>query len=244
MLFRAFRGLVVGLALSGLNFVGALLTLLALGGLEEWSRSQFLGLFGVFEVARGLSFLVCPNIWRLPIAEVNTGRRTRVRLAASTVLAPHWGAAANCLAGVILCGVALAQAGATAVTLLLPLEVVFCVGIYISASLLAARLGVAHPERDVFFFVLKRPGHEDHEYPGISAGAMCVQFVLGIGTFPAVKLLSSSVLYRPEFAPSAGLLAWTGAIAALLGTAAFAAWNGRLAWRAPREQQREAERFA
>ena len=244
MVLRAFRGLVVGLALSGLNFAGALLTLLALGGLDAWSRAQFLGLFAVFEVSRGLAFLVCPNIWRLPVAEVNTGRRARVRLAASTVLAPHWGAAANCLAGVILGVVAVVDAGATGATLLLPLEVIFCVAIYVSASLLAARLGVAHPDRDVYFFVLKRPGHEDHEYPGISAGAMCVQFVLGIGTFPAVKLLPSSVLYRPEFAPSIGLLVGTGAIAALLAAAAFSAWSGRLAWRAPREQQREAERFA
>lgn len=234
----------LGLVLSALNFAGALLTLLALGGLDEWSRIQFLGLFAVLEVSRGLAFLVCPNIWRLPVAEANTSRRTRVRLAASTVLAPHWGAAANCLAGMILGVIALVDAGGSAATLLLPLEVAFCVAIYVSTSLLAARLGVAHPERDVYFFVLKRPGHEDHVYPGMSAGAMCVQFVLGIGTFPAVKLLPSGVLYRPEFAPSVGLLAWTGAIAALLGAAAFAAWNGRLAWRAPREQQREAERFA
>src|SRR5690606_6443581 len=102
---RAFRGLALVFVLTFLNFVGILLTLTALGGLEPWTVYQFLGLFGVVEASAGLSNIIAPNIWRLPVAEMGTSRRTAVRLAASTVLIPHWGAAGRAAAGLVLIGV-------------------------------------------------------------------------------------------------------------------------------------------
>jgi hypothetical protein len=96
----------------------------------------------------------------------------------------------------------------------------------------------------VFFIVLRRPRRDDHEFEGFSTAALVVQFFLSIGTFPAVKLLPSRILYQPQFAPSLSLLGWTAILAAATVLAAVLAWSGRISWRAPRAQQREAEEFA
>ena len=88
---RAFRGLALVFVLSFLNLTGVLLTATVLGGIAPWSSWQFIGMFGVVEAASGLANVVSPNIWRLPIAELQTSRRTDVKLAASALLIPHWG---------------------------------------------------------------------------------------------------------------------------------------------------------
>ena len=107
----ALRGLALGLALSVLNFVGALLTLLALGGLGDWAPAQFIGLFGLLEVATGVAFVVGPNVWRLPVASAELEPRTRVRLALSTVLIPHWAVGVKSVAGLALLAWAAVQEG-------------------------------------------------------------------------------------------------------------------------------------
>jgi hypothetical protein len=61
---RAFRGLVLVFVLSFMNLVGVLLTATVLGGIAPWTRWQFIGLFGVVEVASGLANVLSPNIWR------------------------------------------------------------------------------------------------------------------------------------------------------------------------------------
>ena len=114
----------------------------------------------------------------------------------------------------------------------------------LALSAAVARLGVARPDLDVFTIVIQRPGHPDRPLPGISIGGLVIQLAINIGAFPAVKLMPPSVLYRPEVGPSPAFL-WGGlALAALLVLAAWAAWRGRIAWHAPREQQREAEELA
>jgi hypothetical protein len=238
----AFRGLILGLVLSVLNLAGAFLTLLAFGGLGEWTGPQFLGCFGLLEVATGVAFIVCPNIWRLPVAEANT--EVEVRLAASTLFIPHWAAGVKGVAGAILMGYAAASEGIGPGTALLAVEAALIVLSFAALSLVAARAGVARPDVDVVQFIVKRPGHPDRELPGASIGALIVQMLLNIGAFPAVKLLPPSILYRPDYAPAPGLLGWSAAAAAGLTAAAFMAWRGRFAWQAPREQQREAEEFA
>ena len=60
-------------------------------------------------------------------------------------------------------------------------------------------------------------------------------------TLPAVKLLLPGVLFGPELRPAAAALAAAAGAAALFAVLAAAAWAGRIQWRAPREQQREAE---
>src|SRR5690349_17441688 len=89
---RAFRGLFVPLALSLTSFVGLLLTAISLGLAEEWTAWQFSGLYGVADAASGLASIVLPNIWHLPVTEVETSRMTRTKLAVSAVFLPHWGA--------------------------------------------------------------------------------------------------------------------------------------------------------
>jgi hypothetical protein len=56
--------------------------------------------------------------------------------------------------------------------------------------------------------------------------------------------LKPDTLYQPELGPSTALLGWTVAAAGVLVCAAVLVWWGRIAWHAPREQQREAEKLA
>jgi len=103
---RAVSGLFLTYVLSFVNLVGIIVTLIALGGLEPWSRWQFIGAFGVLEAASGLANVISPNIWRLPVAEVQTSKRTQIELAGSTLLIPHWAALARFAAGAVLIAVA------------------------------------------------------------------------------------------------------------------------------------------
>lgn len=241
-MFRALRGLALGLTLSVLNLFGAFLTLLALGGLGEWTGTQFVGLFGLLEVATGAAFVIGPNVWRLPVAATALEPGTTTRFAASTILIPHWAGGVKSLAGAGLATWAAAHEGVTPATAGVLLVIVFTCAVSVALSMLFARAGCARPDIDVFQVTVNRPGHRPLELPGMSWGASFVQALLNILTFPTVKLLPPSALYQPEMAPSPELLGWFGGVAVVLTVGAFAAWSGRLAWRAPKRQQREAER--
>lgn len=238
---RAARGLVVGLALTALNFFGCLLTVIALGGLGEWSTGQFVGLFGLIEGSTGLAFVFGPNIWRLPVAEATTSDRTKIRLALDTIAAPHWAAAAKAFAGyALLVGAAVTEG----VALATPLVAVVSLLIFatsIALSMIVARWGVARPGLDVVQFSIHRPGRDDRLLPAFSIGAVLMQFLLNILVFPTVKIAPPSILYQPEIAPSMETLAVLSAVAALSTGGALLAWRGRLSRHAPREQRLEQE---
>ena len=237
---RAFRGLALVFLLSFVNLVGVIVTATALGGAEPWSRWQFVGMYGVLEVASGLANVISPNIWRLPVAELQTSRRTDVALAASAMLLPHWGGLARSVAGLVLIALTARHEGVGPVTAgLLPFVLALAVSI-LALSAILAWLGVARPDIDVVQFVV-RWGLRDKELPPISIGASVLQFLLAIATIPAVKIFPPSVLYQPEIGPSAGALLATFGVSAALGGIAFLLWSGRLEWKAPAEQQREAE---
>jgi hypothetical protein len=239
---RAFRGLALGFTLSVLNLAGAFLTLLALGGLGRWTGIQFIGLFGLLEVATGAAFVIGPNVWRLPVAASELEPGTRLRFAASTVFIPHWAGGVKSIAGFGLVVWAAAHEGVSPGTpwvLLVIIDVCLtCVG----ASMIFARLGCARPDLDVFQVTVRRPGHAPIELPGMSLGASFVQALLNIMTFPSVKLLSPEALYRPALEPSPRLLLVFTAIGLSVTAISVAMWWDRLAWRAPRRQQREAEK--
>jgi len=241
---RPIRGLILGFALSFVNLAGAFLAVMALGGLGAWSDWQFIGFFGLLEVASGLAFVFGPNVWRLPVAEANTSNRTAIRFAARTVFIPHWAAGAKCVAGLAMLAFAAARAGIGPATLGLPLIVILIAAAILAASAAVARLGVARPDLDVVHIVVERPGNEPVRLPGISLGGIVIQLVINIGAFPAVKVLSPDVFYRPEIGPSPGMLYVTLAAALGMSAAALLAWKGRVSWRAPVEQQREAEQAA
>lgn len=237
---RAFRGLAIVFTLSFVNLIGVIVTVTALGGLAPWTRWQFIGLFGALEAASGLANVISPNIWRLPVAELETSRRTDVKLAASTLLLPHWGGLARTAAGVVCLAIAawhdgLGPASAALVPFLLGLAAVI-----LGISAVLAWGGVARPDVDVLQFVV-RWGRRERELPPISIGASVLQFLLAIATIPAVKLLPPSALYQPELGPSTGALAATLAVAALLMAVVYVLWSGRIELRASAEQQREAE---
>jgi hypothetical protein len=238
---RAVRGLLLGFILSCVNLLGAFLALLALGGLGAWSGWQFIGFFGLLEVATGIAFVFGPNVWRLPVAEANTNDRTAIRFAASTIFIPHWAAGAKCGAGLAMLLVATVRAGVGPATVALPvLAGLIAVGV-LALSAAVARLGVARPDLDVLHLVIKRPGRPDLALPGISIGALLIQLLINVGAFPAVKLLPPAVFYRPEIGPSPALLVASIIGAIMLLVVAAVVWHGRLCWRASHEQQREAE---
>ncbi|TMG03084.1 MAG: hypothetical protein E6I03_04620 [Chloroflexi bacterium] len=239
--WRAVGSVLLAFSLSFVNLAGALLAIGALGGLEPWSDRQFVGLFGFGELSIGIAYTVAPNIWRLPVAEANMSERTTIKLAASTLLIPHWIAAAKLLSGVLMLTYAAAK-GLGPASVGLPLAVAFLSGGFLALCLIAARLGVAHPDLDVFFIVVKRPAHKDQDLPGLSFSGVLMQALSNLGVFPTVALTSPAIFYRPEIGPSPAFLLVTGLAFAFFAALAWLCWRGRITWRAPREQQREAER--
>lgn len=237
---RAFRGLALVFLLTFLNLFGVMLTLAALGGLEPWGRWQFLGLFGVIEASAGFSNIIAPNIWHLPVAELQTSRRTPIRLAATTMLIPHWGGAARAAAGVVLIAIAGFSEGWAASSLLLAPLLFALMLLFLGVSAVVARLGVAYPETDTVQFVVRWRGRERDLEP-FSITVSIQQFLLGILALPAVKILAPGSLFGPEIRPSTEALLLALVIAVVLLAATAQLWAGRLQWRAPREQQREAE---
>jgi hypothetical protein len=240
---RAFRGLFLTFTLSFVNLVGIIFTLSALGGLEPWSRWQFVGAFGILEAASGLANVISPNIWRLPVAEVQTSQRTDVELAASALLIPHWAALARFGAGVVLAAVAAWHEGVAPGSFALApfILAVACLIVAISAAL--ARLALLRPEIDVAEVSI-RWGGKVRELPALSLTASILQFLLSIATIPLAKLLPPSVLYQPELAPSAEALLVALAASGLSAGLVYWVWSGRIGLRAPAEQQRDAEEQA
>ena len=195
-----------------MNLVGVIFTVTALGGLAPWSRWQFIGVFGLIEAASGLANVISPNIWRLPVAELQTSGRTDVKLAASALLLPHWGGLARCAAGLVCLALGGLAGGSR-----LPLRSASCRSRSPSPGRSSRSrpswraLGVARPELDVFQLIV-RWGRREKELPPVSIGASVFQFLLSIVTIPAVKLLPPSVLYRPELAPSLNALLVSAAV--------------------------------
>ena len=229
--------------LSFVNLVGVIFTAAALGGVEPWSRWQFVGAFGVIEAASGLANVISPNIWRLPVAELQTSRRTDVRLAASALLLPHWGGLARCAAGIVCVALAGRQDGLGPATVALVPFVLAVAWSVLAISAVLARAGVARPDLDVLQIVV-RLGRRETEMAPVSIGASFFQFLLSIITIPAVKLLPPSVLYQPELGPSRDALLVALGLSAVLSAFVWLLWAGRIELDAPREQQREAEERA
>lgn len=226
-----------------MNLVGLILTMTALGGLAPWTRWQFVGVFGVIEAASGLANVISPNVWHLPIAELQTTRRTRVKLAMSALLLPHWGGLARCIAGLVCMALAAWYEGVGPASILLVPFVLLLAWSVVAISALLARAGIARPDLDVFQFVVRWRDRE-HELTPVSLGAAVFQFLLAVVTIPAVKLFSPSVLYQPELGPSLGALLWAFAFSAVLLALVYWLWSDRIGMEAPREQQREAEEHA
>jgi hypothetical protein len=240
---RAFRGLFLTFTLSFVNLVGIIVTLSALGGLAPWSRWQFIGAFGVLEAASGLANILTPNVWRLPVAQLETDRRTDVELAASALLIPHWAALARTLAGLVLMAAAAWHEGLAPGSLALIPLIAALAWLIVAISIALARLALLRPELDVVGFSI-RWGGRTREPPALSLSASVLQFFLSIATVPAAKLLSPSILYQPELAPSAEALVVVLVAALILGLLTYFLWWGRVSLAAPREQQREAEEHA
>lgn len=237
---RAFHGLALVFVLSFLNLIGVLVTVTAVGGVAPWTRWQFIGMFGVVEIASGLANVVSPNLWRLPIAQIQTSARTEVKFAASALLIPHWGGLARSLAGLVLLALAAWQLGiGLASVALVPLVLALAWSI-LAVSAVLARAGVARPDLDVVQFVVRR-GKRENELPPISIGASVLQFFLSVATIPAVKLLPPSVLYQSDIGPSGEVLLVAIAVALALLALVYVSWRGRFQLRAPVEQQRDAE---
>jgi hypothetical protein len=214
-------------ALSFLNLVGILVTATALGGIEPWSRWQFIGMFGVVEAASGLANVLSPNIWRLPVAELQTSKRTDVKLAASAMLLPHMGRSRQSGRGPGARRPRRVAEGIAAVSLLLVPFVLALAWFVLAVSAVVARGGVARPDVDVLQFVV-RWGRRERELTPISLGASIFQFVLTIVTLPIAKLLPPDVLYQPAIGPSPTALLVALALAGDPARPRIS--SGRIAW--------------
>ena len=239
----AVRGLFLTFFLSFVNLVGIIFTLIALGGLEPWTRWQFIGAFGVLEAASGIANVVTPNLWRLPVAQFETSERTQVELAGSALLIPHWAALARFAAGVVLIGIAAWHQGLTAASVALVPVIVALAALILAISAAFARLGVIRPEIDVMQFMVRWRGRV-RESPPMSLSASVLQFLLSIVTVPAAKLLAPEVLYQPQLQPSLNALLAVVTATAISGVLVYLLWFGRVTATAPAEQQREAEEHA
>lgn len=227
---RVFGGLVLSFALSLLNLAGAFLALTMLGGLDPWSRSQFVGLFGLLEVGFGLAFIVCPNIWLLPVAEARAreDRGEPFIVTPGALLAPRPGAAAKIAAGATMVAVAAASEGVGTGTLTVAL-VAAAIGLaFTGLSLLVARVGVARPDLDVLFVSVRSPGRKARSLPGLSLGAVVVQLVANVGVFPLVKSTDPDILYGETMRASLVLLGVSIGVALAAVTPAVAVWRGRV----------------
>jgi hypothetical protein len=240
---RALSGLFLTFVLSFVNLFGIVFTLIALGGLAPWSRWQFIGAFGILEAASGIANVISPNIWRLPVAQLQTSDRTQIELAASALLIPHWAALARFGAGVVLMAVAAWHEGLALASVALIPFVVALAWLVLVISAVFARVALIRPEMDVVQ-VNVRWGGRDREFPPGSLSASVLQFLLSISTIPAAKLLDPTVFYQPELAPSLEALLAVLIASAISGVLVYLLWSGRIAATAPAEQQREAEEHA
>jgi hypothetical protein len=235
--------LVLVFLLSLLNLIGVILTVTALGGLAPWSRWQFIGAFGILEAASGLANVISPNIWRLPVAELQTSEGTDVKLAGSALLLPHWGGLARFVAGLVCLAAAAWQNGlGPASAALVPFVLALAWSI-LAISAVLARAGLARPDIDVVQLVV-RWGRREKELPPLSIGAALFQFLLSITTIPVAKLLPPSVLYQPKLGPSLDALLVALALSAVLVLLVYSLWSNRIELHAPTEQQHEAEKHA
>jgi hypothetical protein len=240
---RAVSGLFLTFVLSFVNLVGIIFTLIALGGLEPWSRWQFIGAFGVLEAASGLANVISPNIWRLPVAQLQTSEQTQIELAGSAMLIPHWAALARFAAGALLMALAALQEGLGPASLALVPLILALAWLILAISAAFARVALIRPEFDVVQANVNWGGRL-REFPPVSLSAVVLQFLLSIATVPAAKLLDPTVLYQPELAPSLEALLAVLTASAISGLLVYLLWSGRVAGTAPAEQQREAEEHA
>jgi hypothetical protein len=156
------------------------------------------------------------------------------------LLLPHWGALARAAAGIACMAVAAWHDGVSPRSLwLIPLVLALGWSI-LAVSAVLARAGVSRPDLDVIQLVV-RWGTREHEVAPLSIGASLFQFLLGIVTIPAVKLLSPSVMYQPEIAPSTEAVLLALGISIALAAVVYLLWSGRVALHAPEDQQREAD---
>ena len=167
---RAFSGLFLTFVLSFVNLVGIVFTLIALGGLAPWSRWQFIGAFGVLEAASGLANVISPNIWRLPVAQLQTSERTQIELAGSTLLIPHWAALARFAAGVLLIALAASHEGLAPASLALVPLILALALLILAISAAFARVALIRPEFDVVQANV-RWGGRLREFPPVSLSA-------------------------------------------------------------------------
>lgn len=215
------------------------LTAVGLNALGEWTLWQFVGLFGVIEAGSGLANVVTPNLWAMPVLEQETSARTKTVLALETLGLAHWGGLARTLAGIVMIAVAGQHEGFAATSvLLLPMILVIAL-LQIGLSAVIARGGVALHRYDVLQVTLN--WYREIPVPPISLSASMLQFVLSLITLPAISILRPGVLYQPELAPASDAVIILTGVTLLTVIAGLAAWYPRIAVRAPREQQQEAE---
>ena len=166
-----------------------------------WPITQFVGLIGVIETGAGLANLSAANLWHLPVQQLH--QRSPVDL--RSLRQPHWESLGRVAAAVLFLLAALLSEGASPDSILLLPLVLLTAGVLFATSAIASWLGVRWPETDVLQLSL-RWRERDHTLPALSLSASILQFLMVVGALPLMRALPRSTLFRPEFAPTTGLL--------------------------------------
>ena len=207
----------------------------------DWSNWQFLGLYGVIEASVGLAAIIAPNVWRLPVAQLNTNESTDVELSASTTFIPHWSGVGRSIAGISMIVIAAAHEGVAVSSIsLLPFLMAMAFSVF-AVSAMFAYAGVTHTDFDVIQIVF-RHGSKESALPAFSLGASIMHLLINVLAMPIVILISPGILFKPEMSIGAIGLVAALLLSAALGLVGTYLWRKRISWKAPRAQQVEAEK--
>jgi hypothetical protein len=233
--------LIVAFAFSFLNFAFLVLSARLVGGLQDWSVTQFAGLYGLIEGSIGISNLVAPNFWALPVSEFRSRSATVVVVALSDLRLIHVDGVGRVLGGGAFLAWSAAAAGVRAESSLL-LPFVALLGLTIIAlSGLVSRWGIAHPELDVIQLKVYWRNREK-VLPPISLGTSYLQFFLTLAALPIAAVTLPGFLFHPEFYPTIPVVGVMLIATAIFAALFFAAWSSRLVIRrapAPAQSERE-----
>src|SRR4051794_5562192 len=164
---------------SILSMAAVYLTIASLKAFGDWSAWQFLGLYGVIEGSVGLAAIIAPNIWRLPVAQLETPESTDVELSASTTFIPHWSGVGRTIAGVAMILVAAGHEGIGVSSLGLVPFLLALAFIVFALSALLAYAGVTHTDFDVIQIVI-RHGTKESALPPFSIGASMLHVLINM----------------------------------------------------------------
>jgi hypothetical protein len=208
--------------LSLFNFGAVYLTAESLGGIKDWSASQFAGLYGWIDMATGLGNLYAWNFWKISQGAERMHGRARFDV---TTFHPKWEGIARALAGLTLLLWAGYEAGVSSQTFwFVPDTMLLVIALFCFSGVLA-RMSIAWPEIDIIHLKVHWL-NKDMQLPPLSIATSFLQLWLTVAALPIVAAVSTDALYQPELAPSRAVGLVCGVLALVTFAMFMACWRG------------------